>query len=283
MAGLGVDRLARRLLTQSQALTVPAMLAADAPTLADTFTARTIAHACGLDLDPWQLGVVTSDARQQLLLCSRQSGKSTVAALVALREVLTVPGSLVLLISPTQRQSADLHRTVMQLLRRLYADDAEGLLPTITAESGMRLELSTGARVVALPGSESSTRGYAACTLVVIDEAARVLDEILAAVLPTLATTNGRIIALSTPRGKRGWFYLEYASGSQDWQRTTITADDCQRISREFLEGQKRLLGPHRFAEEFYNVFYDPAASVFSSELVARCFTDHSVTPLWVA
>ena len=271
------------MLVKSKALSVPVMPDADAPTLEDTLSPLDIAAACGLTLDPWQVDVVESDARQQLMLASRQSGKSTVASLVAIREVVTVPGSLCLLVSPTQRQSAELHRTLMGHLGRLLAADADKTLPTITAESALRLELSNGSRVVALPGSESSTRGFAACSLVIIDEAARVPDEILAAVLPTLATTNGRIIGLSTPRGRRGWFFLEYSSGGNAWKRSTVTADQCPRISKEFLEAQERLLGPRRFREEYFLEFYDPSSSVFNSELVARCFADPSVRPLWAA
>lgn len=240
-------------------------------------TSSDYAKACGLILDPWQEHVGNSTARRQLLLCSRQSGKSTIAGLRADTEACSEPNSLVLLVSPTQRQSSDLFRTCLQLLRKM---DDSVVVPEIVAESALRLELANGSRIIALPGSEATVRGYAACSLCIIDEAARVPDDVLAGVLPTLATTNGRLIALSTPRGKRGWFYLEYASGSRDWERTTITADECPRITPEFLDGMKKLLGPRRFDEEFYCLFHDPQSAVFNSEMVAACFTS-SFPPLF--
>lgn len=147
------------------------------------------------------------------------------------------------------------------------------------AESALRLELDNGSRIIALPGSEATTRGYSAATLVIIDEAARVPDELIAAVRPTLATTNGRIIALSTPAGKRGWFYLEWASGV-GWERTKISAKECPRISKEFLEDEERLLGPHVFEQEYQCQFYDPDSQFFASDLVEQALSG-DVAPLW--
>lgn len=110
-------------------------------------------------------------------------------------------------------------------------------------------------------------------------KASRVPDEMMAAIRPTLATTNGRTVALSTLAGKRGWFYLEYASGV-GWERTLITAADCGRISQEFLDDELRLLGPHIFDQEYRCRFYDSATSVFSSDLIEAAMSDE-VEPLW--
>jgi hypothetical protein len=56
--------------------------------------------------------------------------------------------------------------------------------PEILAESVTRLELANGSRIVSLPGTEGTIRGYAAASLIVIDEAARVADELLAQCTP---------------------------------------------------------------------------------------------------
>jgi hypothetical protein len=218
-----------------------------------------------------------SEARKLLLLCSRQAGKSTVAGLLSVHEAVTVPESLALVIAPSLRQSSELFRTTLRFLRDLESADVE--VPPIVAESKLRCELENGARIIALPGSEATTRGYAAATLVVIDEAARVEDEIIAAIRPTLATTNGRLIALTTPAGKRGWFYKEWTTG-QGWERTEIKATDCPRISKEFLEDEERTLGPLVFAAEYMCVFHDDDSAVFSTELIERAFTDE-IKPLW--
>ena len=72
--------------------------------------------AAGLEPDPWQSDVLASTASRILLLCCRQAGKSTVTAALALSTVMTLPGALVLLISPSQRQSGELFRKVTGLL-----------------------------------------------------------------------------------------------------------------------------------------------------------------------
>src|SRR5262245_10629976 len=69
--------------------------------------------------DPWQRDLLRSADRQTLLLCSRQSGKSTTAAALALRSALLEAPALVLLLSPTLRQSGELFRKVLDLYRAL--------------------------------------------------------------------------------------------------------------------------------------------------------------------
>jgi hypothetical protein len=210
--------------------------------------------------------------RRALLLCSRQSGKSTVTALMALWTAIYQPGALVLLVSPSQRQSGELFR--MGFHARLAG------APTLSAESALRAELSNGSRIVALPGTERTIRGYAGASLVVIDEAARVEDELLAAVRPMLATSDGHLIALTTPAGKRGWFYETWIGQSEGWTRVRVPASECPRISEAFLAEELRELGAMRFSEEYELAFVDSDEAMFPTEIIAKAFTS-GVQPLW--
>lgn len=232
------------------------------------------AHDCGLQPDPWQAELLRAMPRRSLLLCSRQSGKSTVTALVALWTAIYQPAALVILVSPSQRQSGELFRTVIGFHSRLAG------APELTAESVLKAELANGSRIVALPGTERTIRGYAGADLVVIDEAARVDDELLAAVRPMMATkAAGRLIALTTPAGKRGWFYDAW-TGDTEWTRIRVAAKDCPRISPEFLAEELRELGPIRFSEEYGLEFRDDDEAVFPVAVIERAFTPE-VTPLW--
>jgi hypothetical protein len=125
--------------------------------------------AAGLNPDPWQIDVLTCHADRVLPLASRQSGKSTVSAALALLLALLNPASLVLLLSPSTRQSGELLRKVLALFHQL------GRPMAVTAESALRLELANGSRVVALPGKEGTVRCFSGVSLLVIDAAARVL------------------------------------------------------------------------------------------------------------
>src|SRR5262249_60678864 len=71
----------------------------------------------GFTPDPWQRRTLRSSSTRMLLNCSRQAGKSLTAAGLALRQALLAPGSLVLLLSPTLRQSGELFR---DKVKRLY-------------------------------------------------------------------------------------------------------------------------------------------------------------------
>ena len=233
-----------------------------------------MAHDCGITPDPWQATLLRNRPMRSLLLCSRQSGKSTVTALLALWTAIYEGPALVLLFSPSQRQSQELFRTMIALHARLPG------APALTAESTMRAELANGSRIIALPGSEKTVRGYAAADLVVIDEASRVDDELIAAVRPIIATkANGRIIALTTPAGKRGWFYDAW-SKSDDWTKVRVAASDCPRISASFLDEELRELGAGRFDEEYNLVWRDDDEAVFPVAVIEAAFSQE-VTPLW--
>jgi phage FluMu gp28-like protein len=153
---------------------------------------------------------------------------------------------------------------------------------TIAQESVLRVELSTGSRVIALPSSETTIRGYAAVDLVIIDEAARVPDELIQAVRPMRATSagGGRLIGLSTPRGRRGWFFDAW-HGDGDWNRVRVTTDMCPRISQEFLDSELRELGAQRFAEEFGLEFLEADDAVFPTAVIDAAFTA-DVERLWL-
>ncbi|MBR1156583.1 terminase family protein [Bradyrhizobium sp. JYMT SZCCT0428] len=232
------------------------------------------AKDCGLTPDPWQAELLRSTARRALLLCSRQSGKSTVTALLALWVALFEAG-LVVIVSPSQRQSAEMLRTIKGFLAHLKNG------PSIAAESALKIEFTNGARILALPGTEKTIRGIAGAALIVIDEAARVEDELLAAVRPMLATAKdgGRLIALTTPAGKRGFFFESW-TGTGDWTRVKVAASDCPRISKEFLAEELKELGAMRFSEEYELEFRDNDEAVFPMAIIAAAFTQE-VQPLW--
>ena len=145
--------------------------------------------------------LLNSTSRRTILCCCRQWGKSTITALKVVHEVLYNAPAMVILVSPSQTQSTELFRKVTDFLAMLPE------APKCEQETLQRLTLANGSRIISLPGSEKTVRGYSGASLVVIDEAARVADQMLAAVRPMLATkSEGRFIALSTPAGKRGWY-----------------------------------------------------------------------------
>jgi terminase large subunit-like protein len=142
------------------------------------------------------------------------------------------------------------------------------------------LHLTNGSRVVSLPGNESGIRGYAGVRLLVIDEASRVTDALYRAVRPMLAVSRGRLVALSTPWGKQGWFHEEWAGGGE-WQRVRITAEQCRRISQAFLAEERRSLGDRWYRQEYLCSFEDTIDAVFSHEDI-QADLSNDVKPLFM-
>lgn len=217
----------------------------------------------GFTFDRWQSEVLASGHDQLLLNASRQSGKSTVSAYYAFRQAITVPGSLTLIVSPTERQSQLMFKTVMQMYRK-----AGKPVPS-RVENQLSLELMSGSRVVALPGDPDNIRGYSSVSLLLIDEASRVADEVAAAVRPMLSVSGGRLIALSTPFGKRGWWWDAWSEGGDDWVRWEVPATECPRISPEFLERERRTIPPLFFESEYLCKFVEPDDQLFDYDDIA--------------
>src|SRR5262245_6042814 len=173
--------------------------------------------AAGMTPDPWQATLLRSISNRVLLLCHRQAGKSEGAAALALHTALLQPKALVLLLSPSERQSGELAQKVFNFYEALGKPIAS------TKWSALQLHLDNGSRIIALPESEKTIRGYSGAALLIIDEASRVSDALYGSVRPMLSVSKGRLLALSTPFGKRGFFY-EAWDGPEKWQRIKVTA-----------------------------------------------------------
>src|SRR5215208_3415962 len=231
------------------------------------------ARALGLEPDPWQERLLRSGSDRVLLNCCRQSGKSTMTGLIALHRALYYPDSLILCLAPALRQSQELFGKVLSF----YRDLGRPVLPQ--AERKLSLELENGSRIVTLPGSEKTIRGFSGAALLILDEAARVSDELYFAVRPMLAVSGGALIMLSTPYGKRGVFYEE-CTGGHGWERYEVPASQCLRISEAFLEEERRVLPSWVYRQEYECSFEETEDQVFTTEMVEQAVTPE-VTPLF--
>ncbi|HEU0177349.1 MAG TPA: phage terminase large subunit [Blastocatellia bacterium] len=237
------------------------------------------ARRAGVDLDPWQCDALRIKARRMILLCSRQAGKSSVTAWVSLHTAVYQPSSLILVLAPALRQSQELFFKIKSAINNIGA-----ALPTpITEESALRLAFANGSRIICLPGKTDATiRGFSGVALLVIDEAARVSDEIFAAISPMLAVSQGRMILLSTPWGRRGFFWQMWSEGGSEWHRVKVTARECPRISPAWLEAENRAIGAHWFASEYECEFIDALDQVFATDDIEAAFSDDTIQPLFL-
>jgi hypothetical protein len=194
---------------------------------------------------------------------------------LAVDEAIHRPPALVLLLAPALRQSSELFRQVKATLTALG-----DVVPPLKQESALTLEMVNGSRIVCLPGTEHTVRGYAKVALLVVDEAARVSDGLYQSVRPMLAVSQGRVVLLSTPFGKRGFFHHEFTEGGPDWHRVRITAHEVPRIDPAWLAGEREKIGDWWYRQEYLTEFVETDDQVFSYDSVQKAMSDE-VEPLF--
>jgi hypothetical protein len=226
-----------------------------------------LARRAGIEPDAWQAEVLRSPERQLALLCARQTGKSLTAALKVVHTAATEPGALVLLVAPALRQASELFAKVRKLVAALSE-------LAVVRETALTLTLGNRSRIVVIPGMERTVRGFSAVRLIVIDEAARVPDDLYQSLRPMLAVSGGTIVLLSTPWGRRGFLHHEWTEGGPDWHRVKVTADQCPRMDPRWLRAERQRIGDWWFKQEYGCEFVATTDSVFTPDLIEGIFSD---------
>jgi hypothetical protein len=245
----------------SQAVPGPLLAVPDSP----AEFARTLLH---FHPDPIQTQILESRANRGIINCTRQWGKSTLMAILALHTALREPGSLILMLGPSSRQSGELAGKVSNFLSAIDVA-ARG-----DRSNRLSLVLPNGSRLVALPAAGNRLRGFSAPRLVIIDEAAYVDDKLYTVLRPMLVVSRGDLWLLSTPNGDRGFFYTEWTWGGDIWQRFSVPAADCARFDPAWLERERESMSPESFAQEYACAFLPSRDRIFSPELLERVWTD---------
>jgi hypothetical protein len=218
--------------------------------------------------DELQAGVFDCERARVVLNCTRQWGKSTVTAVKAIHRAYTEADALVLVASPSKRQSGEFVRKAAVLMRRA------GMRVRGDGYNELSLQFDNGSRIVGLPGVEGTVRGFSAVSLLLIDEASRVEDAMYQALRPMLARGKGDLWLMSTPNAKRGFFYETWEHGGPEWMRVKAPATACARISKKFLEEEMAEHGEDVFRREYMCEFLDSGAEVFDRDLLARAMDD---------
>ena len=217
---------------------------------------------------PWQQTFLRAPRGASILaLTARQCGKTTTAAWAMAHSAVFLPGSLSVVACPAQRQSAEAVRRVREAVLKAGSE--------LKADNVYGLELTNGARVLALPGSDDSIRGLTVDAWIVADEAARQSPELMAALRPMRARRpHARLAMLSTAWSRTDPFWEAWASDDPSWIRLKATADVVP-YDPNFLESERRALGELAFNREYLGIPLGAEASLFSWELYERATTVH--------
>lgn len=225
------------------------------------------ARGRGFVAEPWQTDLLRTPTRRVVVPCSRQVGKTQTTSYKALHGALNNPERDVLIISPSQRQSVEMLLRIKSIYRGMRS------APRLVKDNDSEIVLHNASRVVSLPGTEGTVRGFANVKLLIIDEAARVDDDVFASVLPMVGS-DGQIMALSTPWGQRGWFYeLCDEAPRNGWEKHRVTVYDSAQWSPARIAEVRASVGKFVFAADYEAEFQDTDDQLFSTEDVRRAFT----------
>ncbi len=225
-----------------------------------------------LRLDTGQARVLDSGSQRMILNCYRQWGKSTIAAARALYEAKTRPGTLTVVVMPSLHQSAEFLRRVEEFAA-MIGEPVWG-----NGQNEISLELSNGSRIVGVGSNSTTVRGFAEVSLLIVDDAARVSDQVFGAVRPMLSR-RGTMWLMGTPAGKRGFFYEMWECGSRQWDRVYVPATKCPRVPKRFLRIERDDMGEFWFRQEYLCEFVDEEDEIFDAQLIEQAVT-YQVQPL---
>lgn len=219
---------------------------------------------------PYQSELLRSKSKRIVACWARQTGKTTAIAVKVTHFAFTNSSTTTLIVSRGLRQSMIMLGVIENLVT------AHPMLSKSVIKSTRTLiQLRNGSQIIALPcGPDgASLRGYTA-DLAVMDEAAFMPEDVISGVIfPMLATTNGSAIMLSTPWGRDHIFYRSFKN--PDYWSQHVKAEECPRISKEFLEEQKRDIGELRYKMEYEAEFIEDENCFFSQDLIRECVDDY--------
>jgi hypothetical protein len=189
------------------------------------------------------------ETRDTVVLKGRQVGASTSGSVIAIRRARYYPGSLVAIVSPSLKQSTEVKERAKSGLLAIGEH--------LVRDSSSVLELTNRSRILSLPGSAKSVRGWSA-DLLIIDEAAFLDEETFVAARATTAATGGRTIVQSTPMGPFGSFHDLWKDPDPRWAKFRVRSDEVRTITPEFLARERATMTPEKYTQEYEADFTNP-------------------------
>ncbi len=234
------------------------------------------------NLDAWQArflmdGVEAPGKRNVQILAARQVGKTEACILRALHIGHTEVGETVIVISPRQATSNEFIRRARSTYLKL-----PGAMKLLSDNVGS-IEFENRSRIIGLPSSEDGVRGIPRVRCLLVDEAARVSDQLYASCRPMLAVhPRGELIGLTSAGNASGWFYSAWQDPTAVFEKIEIRAADCPRLTPAFLESERKALGETLFRTEYMLEWLEPQESAFPTEIIDRAFNHRDIRPIWL-
>lgn len=249
----------------------------------------------------YQRKILRDHTQNMVVRMGRQMGKTSVTAIKALWYAFTRPDAqtkhekvTIVIVAPSQRQSKIMYDQI-----RAYAH-AHPLLETSIKKSTLeKIELKNNSVIHNFPVGDSAekVRGFS-INMLIVDEAAYIKERIYTAILPSLASTNGKLILIGTPAQNSGLFFTAFYPDKRDelvldfskhWYPYSYalevqkvgangvplfdakTGDPITQLNKNWLEYQQSSMPPGAFEQEYEAAFTDEAMNFFArSDIIAN-------------
>lgn len=232
----------------------------------------------GFKCNEYQTKLLRDTSKRIVVRWSRQSGKTTCIALRAIWFALVHPKTLTLIVAPSLRQSMIMSDRIQDFLARLPKEQYVQMIEKLQRAT---VRFKNGSRIVALPNSPQLLRGYTAHQ-VLPDEANFFRDDDLVfydILYPMLSTTDGILIASSTPWNKDSVFYR--MTQSSEFSKHIVTCEDVIRsglVKQSFVDEMRAQLPAERFQREFMAEFVEDIDAWLTQSLIVNCI-DSNLQP----
>ena len=222
-----------------------------------------------LTLDRWQKDYIASKG-SNFLLCGRQTGKSTAMSIKAGEVAVKNPKSSILIVAFTEKQAYQLFFKTLLYLEARYRFSV--ILKGRDKPTQHRIKLKNGSVIMCYATGErgDGLRGFT-ITHLFMDECRKINDEVWTALSPMLSVTGGSVDMSSTPAGKQGFFYE--CSKRKDFKQFYVSAEDCPRHKKEFLDSEKANMTELQYAQEYLAFFLDDLKRLFPDDLIKKICT----------
>ena len=211
----------------------------------------------------WQKKVFSDPIRFKIVAAGRRCGKSRLAAVTLITEVLKCPeGSAVMYVAPTLGQARSIIWDLINDLGRAVIKSAHINNLEITFINGRKI-LVRGA------DNPDSLRGVS-LTYLVMDECAFIKMETWEKILrASLSDKKGKALFISTPSG-RNWFYDIFSLGQEEtdeeWKSWHFTTKDNETIDPKEVDAAKRTLSTFSFKQEYEASFDNAGSDLFKEQ-----------------
>ena len=219
-----------------------------------------------LILDDWQKEVLITEGNIALR-SGRQTGKSTVISILAGDYAAKNKNKLIMIVAAVERQAYLLFEKVLYYMEQAHQKLIKQGKDRPTKS---KIQLKNGSVIHCLPTGLTGygIRGFT-IDLLIADEAAFIPDEVFNAITPSLSTrikAGARIVLLSTPFGREGYFARAF--NDKTFKNFHISSEECPRIDKDFLMAEKQRMTKRQYQQEYLGEFVDDLMQFFPDNLI---------------